>query len=190
MERIVKKSEKIAFVEDFQARLRVTPVFYLTDFTGLDVPSMTGLRRRLKESGAEFLVVKNRLARRALRELSEELPELSGHLTGPTGVVFGMGGPVEAAKALSAFAKENGSRPTFKVGIVDGALVDAAHYERLAKLPPMDQLLAMLAGAMEGKLQEFASLIDALREEREAGAGDGGPGGGDPEGEKSGDGDG
>ncbi len=186
----MKRSEKVAFVEDFQARLRATPVFYLTDFTGLDVPSMTGLRRRLKESGAEFLVVKNRLARRALRELGEELPELSEHLTGPTGIVFGTGGPVEAAKALRDFAKENGSRPAFKVGIVDGALVDAAHYERLAKLPPMEQLLAMLAGAMEGKLQEFAALVDALREERESGGGDGGPAGGDLEGEESGDGDG
>ena len=171
----MKRSEKVAFIEDFQVRLRETPVFYLTDFSGLDVKSITGLRRRLKDSGAEFLVVKNRLVLRALRGLGHELPDLREHLTGPTGVVFGPRGPVEAAKVLSDFAKENASRPAFKAGVVDGALVDAAHYERLAKLPPMEQLFAMLAGAMEGKLQEFAALVEALREERGSGAGNGEP---------------
>ena len=183
----MNRSEKAAFVENFEARVRGTQALYLTDFTGLDVPSMTGLRRRLKDAGAEFLVVKNRLARRAFEELGAGFPELSEHLTGPTGVVFGTDGPVEAAKVLNDFAKEHSARPAFKVGIVDGALVDAAHYERRAKLPPMEQLLAMVAGAMEGKLQEFAALIDALHEQRASAAGDRGSGDRDAAGEDSGD---
>lgn len=183
----MNRSEKAAFVESFEARVRGTQALYLTDFTGLDVPSMTGLRRRLKDAGAEFLVVKNRLARRAFEDLGAGFPDLSEHLTGPTGVVFGTDGPVEAAKVLNDFAKEHGARPAFKVGVVDGVLVDAAHYERLARLPPMEQLLAMVAGAMEGKLQEFAALIDALREQRASSAGDRGPEDSDVAGEDSGD---
>ena len=183
----MNRSEKAAFVADFEARIRDTQALYLTDFSGLDVPSMTGLRRRLKDAGAEFLVVKNRLVRRAFEEFGAGFPDLSEHLTGPTGVVFGIDGPVEAAKVLSDFAKEHSARPAFKVGVVDGALVDAAHYERLAKLPPMEQLLAMVAGAMEGKLQEFAALIDALREQRVFATGDDGPGDGDAAGVNSGD---
>ena len=183
----MNRSEKAAFVDNFEARIRATQALYLTDFTGLDVPSMTGLRRRLKDAGAEFVVVKNRLARRAFEELGAGFPDLSEHLTGPTGVVFGNDGPVEAAKVLSDFAKEHSARPVFKVGVLDGALVDAAHYQRLAKLPPMEQLLAMVAGAMEGKLQEFAALIDALHEQRASSAGDERPGDGDAAGEDSGD---
>ena len=183
----MNRSEKAAFVEKFEARIRATQALYLTDFTGLDVPSMTGLRRRLKDAGADFLVVKNRLARRAFEELGAGFPDLSEHLTGPTGVVFGTDGPVEAAKVLNDFAKEHRARPAFKVGVVDGALVDAAHYERLAKLPPMEQLLAMVAGAMEGKLQEFAALIDALGEQTASDAGDHWPGDNDVAGEDPGD---
>ena len=178
----MKRMAKETFVEEFRERVRTTPVFYLTDFSGLDVQSMTRLRQQLRESGAEYLVVKNRLVIRALQELDVEFPDLTAHLTGPTGVVMGSEGPVEPAKALSDFAKENQSRPVFKIGIVDQELVEVAQFQQLAKLPPRVQLLAELAGALESpmaslvavlqaKLQEVAGLVEALRQERESGEG-------------------
>jgi large subunit ribosomal protein L10 len=173
----MKRADKETFVSEFQERLAQTPVFYLTDFTGIDVKSMTTLRDRLHASGAEYVVVKNRLMLRALSALETELPDLSEHLTGPTAVVLANEGPVEPAKALTEFAKEHGDRPVFKVGVLDRKLVPAEQFQRLAKLPTRDELLAELAGAMqapmaalagalEAKLQETAGLLDALREKR------------------------
>jgi large subunit ribosomal protein L10 len=87
---------------------------------------------------------------------------------------------VEAAKTVSDFAKAHDDRPVFKVAVLDNALLDANQIQQLAKLPPKDQLLAMLAGALEGpmaalagaleaKLQEMVGLLKALQEKQEGG---------------------
>lgn len=172
----MKLSEKETFVAEFRERVGRAPVMYLTDFSGLDVKAITELRQSLREVGAEFLVVKNRLALRALED--SEVPDISRALTGPTGVVFGYEGVVEPAKKLSEFAKEHEDRPVFKLGVLENKVLEPAQIDRLAKLPPREQLLAELAGAMqaplaalagalEAKLQETVGLLEALRAERE-----------------------
>ena len=169
-------TEKQAFVDGFREKVQEAPVLYLTDFSGLDVKSMTLLRQRLRDSGAEYLVVKNRLVKRAVADL--DMPDISEALLGPTGVVLGYEGVVEPAKVVSDFAKEHDDKPVFKLGILDKKIVSAVEIQRLAKLPPREQLLAELAGALEapmaalvsaleGKIQEMAGLLDALREQKE-----------------------
>ena len=92
--------------------------------------------------------------------------------------MFGYEDVVAAAKALSDFAKENEQRPVFKLGVMEGKVLQPEQIEKLAKLPPREQLLAQLAGAfeapmaalaaaLEGKVQEMAGLLDALKLERE-----------------------
>lgn len=176
----MKRIDKESFVEDFRERMQESPAIFLTDFSGLDVKSMTVLREELKKTGAEYLVVKNRLLLRALQDT--ELPDLSDFLTGPTGVVLGHSGPVVAAKAVTDFAKGHDDRPVFKVGVLvlDNAVLDPDQIDRLAKLPPREGLLAMLAGAfeapmaalagaLEAKLQEMSGLLEALKEKQEGG---------------------
>jgi large subunit ribosomal protein L10 len=175
----MKRVDKERFITEFQGRVDTAPVVYLTDFTGLDVKSITKLRRRLGQSGARYWVVKNRLAHRAFQGLESRFPDLAEQLVGPTGVVIAEGEPVESAKALSEFAKEHENRPVFKVGVVDRKVVEAGQFQRLAKLPPRAELLAQLAGAFEAplaslaavlgaKLQETAGLLSALRERQQA----------------------
>jgi len=172
----MNRMEKQTFVAAFREKLQEVPVLYLTDFSGLDVKSMTVLRQRLRDSGAEYLVVKNRLVKLAIADL--DLPDISEALLGPTGVVLGYEGSVEPAKAIRDFAKGHDDKPVFKLGILDKRLVSAGEIQRLAKLPPRDQLLAELAGALEapmaalasaleGKLQEMSGLLDALKEQKE-----------------------
>lgn len=173
----MKRAEKEAFVEDFRGRIEEAPVVYLTDFTGLDVKSITTLRQELKKSGADYLVVKNRLAKRALAEV-DGYPDLAEALTGPTGVIFAYEGAVEPAKAVTDFASENEDRPVFKLGVLERDLLEREQIERLADLPPREELLSELVGAlqapmtelagvMQAKLQEVSGLLQALREQKE-----------------------
>jgi large subunit ribosomal protein L10 len=170
------RTQKETFVADLRDRLTKAPVVYLTDFTGLDVKSITDLRRSLKDSGAEYLVVKNRLAKLAFE--GTELPDISADLIGPTGVVLGYDDVVAPAKALTDFAKQHDKKPVFKLGILENEVLQPEQITRLANLPSREQLYSMLAGAleapmamlataMEGKVQEMAGLLDALKDERE-----------------------
>ena len=177
----MNRTEKQAFVDDFREKVQEVPELYLTDFSGLDVKSMTLLRQQLKASGAEYLVVKNRLVKLAVADL--DMPDISEALLGPTGVVLGYEGVVEPAKVVSDFAKEHDDKPVFKLGVLDKKIVSAVEIQRLAKLPPREQLLAELAGALEapmaalvsaleGKVQEMAGLLDALREKKDGEGGE------------------
>jgi len=173
----MKIHEKQAVVDELREKLSGANAFYLTDFTGLNVKSVTDLRRRLRKAGVEYLVVKNTMAERALAD--SDLPDIAEFFKGPTAVVIAAGDPVEPAKLLSDFAKEHDNKPAMKAGIVERKAVSAAQIDALAKLPPREQLLAELAGALEApmaqlawmmqaKLYEMAGLLDALRSSREA----------------------
>lgn len=169
--------KKQEVVNALARKLGDASTFYLTDFTGLNVKRMTELRSRLRAAGLEYLVVKNTLAERALADL--HLPDIAQFFRGPTGVVIGGADPVAPAKVIADFARDNDNRPAVKAGIVERRAVTASEVERLAKLPPREQLLAELAGAFEApiaqlafalqaKLIEFAGLLEALRNERDA----------------------
>ena len=166
------RAQKEAFVAEFQARLDQAEAVYLTDFTGLNVKAMTALRRRLKEVGADYLVVKNRLVKRAVADLADD--RLSDLLAGPTGVVFGNGGVAEAARAVADFAKENDQRPVFKAGLLGDAFLNPEKIAKIATLPPRETLLSEVAGALSGpmsaladalgaKTRELAGLLEALQ---------------------------
>jgi large subunit ribosomal protein L10 len=169
--------KKQAVVDELTTKLRSANAFYLTDFTGLSVKRITDLRARLRAAGVEYLVVKNTLAERALADL--DLPDIAEFFRGPTGLAIGTADPVTPAKVLSDFAKEHDNRPAIKAGIVERRALSADEVGRLAKLPPREQLLAELAGALEApmsqlaflmqaKLTEMVGLLEALRAAREA----------------------
>lgn len=169
--------EKQALVAELADKLRGANAVYLTDFVGLNVKAITELRARLRAQGSQYLVVKNTLAERALEGL--DLPDVAGFFKGPTGLVIVADDPVAPAKILTDFARENNQRPAVKVGIVERRALDAGEVQKLASLPPREQLLAQLAGALEApiaqlafalqaKLNEMAGLIEALRDSRSA----------------------
>jgi len=172
------KAQKQETVTALAARLKSTTTLYVTDFTGLDVAKMTQLRRRLRQAGTDFVVVKNTLARRALGDA--QVPGLEDHLAGPTGLVLAGADPVAAAKVLADFAREF-EKPAIKVGLVDGKAVTPAQVKRLASLPPRLELLgqlggtlqapmASLAGALNGVLMNMVGALEALRAKRADGA--------------------
>src|ERR671915_2245917 len=126
----MKKSEKEQLVSELAQKLRGTSALYFTDFTGLNVKRMTDLRRRLRKSGVEYVVIKNTLALRAVNESGL----VSERLKGPTGLVLGRD-PIAAAKLLTDFAKENDAKPSVKGGLLDGRAIDTAQVKQLATMP-------------------------------------------------------
>ena len=172
----MKKSEKEQIVSELAQKLRGASALYFTDFTGLNVKRMTDLRRRLRKSGVEYVVIKNTLALRAVNESGL----VSERLKGPTGLVLSRDA-VAAAKLLSDFAKENDARPSVKGGLLDGRAIDSAQVKQLATMPSREQMLADLGaglqspmaafvGALNGLLYMFAGALEALRTQREGAA--------------------
>jgi large subunit ribosomal protein L10 len=171
------KAQKQEMVTALATRLQRSPTVYVADFTGLNVAKLTQLRRRLRQAGTEFVVVKNTLAARALGDAQVQG---LGALTGPTGLVLAGTDPVAAAKVLADFAKEF-EKPAIKVGLVDGKAVTPQQVRRLAALPAKTELLAQLGGALQapltglvgalhGVLLNMVGALEALRSERAAGA--------------------
>src|SRR6185436_13035950 len=123
----MKRPEKEQLVVELKEKIGGAKALYYTDFTGLNVKSMTELRRRLRKANVEYVVIKNTLALRAVNESGL----VSQKLKGPTGIVVAKD-PVAAAKVLSDFAKDNDKRPSVKGGLFDGRAVDAAQVAKLA----------------------------------------------------------
>ncbi len=170
----MNRAKKDEVVEQLIARLEQSPNLYLTDFTGLAVKPMTDLRRRLREAGVGYTVVKNSLVLRAFESAS--VKGLDDVVSGPTAVVFAGEEPVTAAKLLAQFKKDH-EQLTLKAGLVEGRRLEAEEIIRLATLPSRQELLGQLAGAMQaplqgfvgalsGLLQQFVGAVEALRAQR------------------------
>jgi large subunit ribosomal protein L10 len=153
------KAQKAELVTSLATRLKRSPTIYVTDFTGLDVAQITQLRRRLRAAGAEYAVVKNTLVRRALA--AAQVSGIDGHLDGPTALVLGGADPVASAKVLADFAKEH-EKPAIKAGLVEGKTVTPAEVKQLAALPSKPELLAQLAGSLQGPLAGFVGMLNGL----------------------------
>ncbi len=137
----------------------------MTDFTGLNVLKMTEFRRRLRQAGGRYVVVKNTLAQRALA--ANKIGELDAHLTGNTGLVFAGEDPMAAAKVVGEFAKQH-QKPTVRAGWLDGQAVEPAYVKRLGEIPPREVLLGQFVGALNGILYQMVGALEALREQRAA----------------------
>ena len=163
----MSKQERQATVEVLSTAFKGSPNIYVTDFAGLDVAKMTDLRRRLRQAGARYVVVKNTLAQRALA--ANQVTSLDSHLAGPTGLVLAGADPLPAAKVLGQFAKEH-QKPSVKVGLVDGKTVDAAYVKRLGELPSRDELLGQFLGCLNGVLYQVVGALEALKDQRSGAA--------------------
>ena len=170
------RHEKDAVIAEVQQLLTDTENVFVSDYRGLTVAELAELRGKLRESGAQFKIVKNTLggiaADKSGREPVKEL------LTGPTGVTFCGDDMVGAAKALADFAK---THPQLEVrgGLLDASLIDAAGVKAIAGLPPRDVLIAQLVGTMaapmsglvtvlQGTISGFVRALDQVAQQRAA----------------------
>jgi large subunit ribosomal protein L10 len=152
------RPEKIAAVDELAEKLRSAQSVILVDYRGLNVGSMTRLRRQLREAGVELRVVKNKLVHFAATQIG--IADIDPHLTGPTALAFGYDDPVTPAKTLISFAAEN-RQLTIKAGVLSGKVIGAPGVRALAALPPREVLLGQVLGAMMSPMSAFASVLAA-----------------------------
>jgi large subunit ribosomal protein L10 len=158
------RPDKAAAVAELTEDFKSATATYLTEYRGLTVTSMKELRRTLG-SDTKYSVVKNTLTKIAAKgagvDISDDL------LAGPSALAFIKGDPIDAARNLKNFQKEN-PLLIVKGGIYEGKFVTTAEIMKLADLESREVLLSKLAGAMKGSLAKAARTFDALRIKMEA----------------------
>ena len=150
------RPEKVAEVELLTEKMQNSEGLILADFSGLTVLEVNELRRKCREQGVEFRVVKNRLARRAAT--AAEVSDLEELLKGPTAIAFGYESPVEPAKVLAEFAKQN-EKVSIKGGLLEGKVISLAEVKALSELPSREELLAQIARGFNAPTQGFVNVL-------------------------------
>lgn len=155
----MNRTEKQNTVKAFAEKLAGAKAFILADYCGLTVTQMTDLRRKLTASKSSMRVIKNRLFKRALKELSIE--GLDDFLKGTVAFAYSNEDPVMPAKVLAAFAKDN-DKLKLKVGYMDKKVLDAKMINALATLPSKEVLLSKLLGSINAPATNLVYVLSAV----------------------------
>lgn len=151
------RQNKEQLISSMRQVLASSSLVVVTHQSGLTVSEVSELRRKVREAGASYKVLKNTLARLALFDTDHS--ELSEIMKGPTALAFSED-PVAAAKAVAEFAKKND-----KLSIVGGSMgqgaMDATAIQALAKLPSLDELRAKLIAMLQAPATKVAGVLQA-----------------------------
>jgi large subunit ribosomal protein L10 len=155
----VTRADKAAELAALEGLFQGADAAVLIDFTGINVPQVTELRRELRKAKAEYRVVKNTLARRALAGTPYAV--LTAHFEGTTAVAFTGEDPVGLAKALTTFMK-NAPALKIKAAVVQGQAIKPAEVTDLANMPGKPELYAQLLSVMQGPATNLVRVLSAV----------------------------
>ena len=153
------RAEKVAVVDEVRGHFADSDAAILTEYRGLKVKDLAGLRRTLRANGGEYKIFKNTLVRLAAKQSG--LEQLESLLEGPTGITFVSGDAAAVAKSLREYSRTN-PLLVIKGGVLGDKIIGARETAALADLPSREVLLARLAGAMAAPMQQLAGLLQAL----------------------------
>lgn len=159
----VSRAKKESLVSGYEEAMASAQHAFLVGFKGITVEQATELRRRIREKGGHYVVVKNRLARRAVE--GKPLASVKEHFAGPTAIAFSQDDPVAIAKVLTDFAKE---APVleFKAGLVEGRPIAANQVGEIAALPSREQLVQRLLYVLQSPITRFVRVLAAAGPQR------------------------
>jgi large subunit ribosomal protein L10 len=153
------REEKKQFVSDLHSRLEKAQAAFLVHYKGLKVSDINSLRNKLRDTGAEFQVVKNRLLKLACQGTETEL--IKDHMEGPTAITLTYDDLIGPAKTLVDFAKDF-EQLEIKSGQISGKEINAAAVRQLAKLPEREVLLSQVLAAMQAVPASFVRLLGGI----------------------------
>lgn len=173
---MVIRPEKVAMIAELKATMVNAKGVVLTDYRGIKVAQDTKLRRKMREAGIQYSVIKNNMASIAAKEVGIE--GLDDFLKGPLAMVSSDKDPVAPAKLITDFIKENRIME-IKGGLVEGKVIDADAVKELANLPSKEVLLARLLGSMQapitglvtvlqGNIRNLVYALEEIRKQKES----------------------
>jgi large subunit ribosomal protein L10 len=154
----VTRADKETELQALEAAFRGSDSAILIDYKGLNVPQVTELRRQVRGAKASYKVVKNTIARRALKGTSFE--SLTEFFAGTTAVAYTSTDPVALAKTLTTFAK-TAPMVQVKAAVVQGRAIKAAEVSELAALPGKAELYAKLLFVLQAPMVQIVSVLGA-----------------------------
>ena len=154
----VTRASKEEELKDLERAFKSTESVVIVDYKGLKVPEVTELRRQVRGAKGSYKVVKNTLAKRALKGTPFE--PLSDHFAGTTAVAYAGKDPVALAKVLTTFAKDKPALQ-IKAAVVQGRAVKPAEVTELASLPGKPQLYAKLLFVLQAPMVQVVSVLNA-----------------------------
>jgi large subunit ribosomal protein L10 len=155
----VTRADKEAELQQLESAFKGTDSAILVDYKGLNVPQVTDLRRQLRAAKAKYKVVKNTIARRALKGTAFE--PLEKFFAGTTAIAYTDTDPVALAKTLTAFLK-TAPTLTIKAAMVQGRPVQPADVTELAALPGKPELYARLLGTLQAPMVQLVTVLNAV----------------------------
>jgi len=154
----LNRQEKAVVIEEVSAEVAKAQSIIVAEYRGLDVASVTVLRKTARESGVYLRVLKNTLVRRAVAGTAFE--PLASQLTGP--LMYGIStDPVAAAKVLADFAKTN-DKLVIKGGALPNSLMNQDGVKALATMPSREELLSKLLGTMQAPIAQFVRTLNEV----------------------------
>jgi large subunit ribosomal protein L10 len=155
----VTRADKEIELQQLEAAFKGSDSAILVDYKGMNVPQVTDLRRQLRAAKAKYKVVKNTVARRALKGTRFEA--LEAFFEGTTAIAYTENDPVALAKTLTTFGK---TAPTLKIkaAVVQGRTVKPAEVTELASLPGKPELYARLLGTMQAPMVQLVTVLNAV----------------------------
>ena len=158
-------SEKQAIVSELTERLKGSAAGVLVDYSGISVADDTQLRKKMREAGVNYTVVKNTLLRFAINNCGYE--ELDSVLNGTTSIATSADDPVAPARILNEYAEKLQSFE-IKGGFMDGKIMSVDEITALAKIPPIPVLRAQVLGTMLAPITSLAIVLKAIAEKNGA----------------------
>jgi large subunit ribosomal protein L10 len=153
----MSREKKAQIIDSLQETFARCSIGVLTDYRGLSAAEMTLLRRKLKESGIDYRVTKNTLARLAAEGANRG--DLANLFQGPVAIAFGYGDIVEPAKTLTDYIRASKSILTIKGGFLSDRLLTSGEVTALSTLPSREILIAKVLGGMQSPI---ATLVNCL----------------------------
>jgi large subunit ribosomal protein L10 len=155
----VTRADKEAELQQLEAAFKGSDSAILVDYKGMNVPQVTELRRQLRTAKAKYKVVKNTIAKRALKGTAFEA--LDKFFEGTTAIAYTSTDPVALAKTLTTFGK---TAPTLqiKAAVVQGRAVKPAEVAELAALPGKPELYAKLLGTLNAPMVQLVTVLSAV----------------------------
>jgi large subunit ribosomal protein L10 len=142
------RKEKVGLVDQLSKALENCDTGILTDYQGLSAAELTILRRKLRQSGIDYRVVKNTLARFAAKKAGKDF--LSHSFTGPVAIAFSYDETIEPAKVVAGYIQSSSSALSIKGGFLADRLLSVDEVNILAKIPPREVLLAQVLAGIQG----------------------------------------